>query len=318
MKHFKSFLVILTSILFLSSCAVPTYLSPEIKKSYLVNTGTFSIQNMDQTGQIEPQSLTTHYEGFDVRYKVSNDFLITIEIVNNTNKSLIIDKSKCYVLYSGYSRELFKDVRSSRSTTFNNVQDAINNVQTSDASVSMTIPPYSKWELPIAESNVKNIENLPTFIDQIGIHPIQSYDNPEPVEFVIPYTFDYALGKWNTARNRVFVGQVEVSTQTGFVLSSPSVSSPNSYVIGKEIVDVTTNIDRINQQNIKMWKSHRHKVNASRIVWGVLTIYPLLGGGGWIPAIVDKCNESHRPVIYNSDGTSNGYYNKKTNYKSEY
>lgn len=99
---------------------------------------------MDQKGKIEPQSLTAHYDGFDVRYKIDNKFVVSLEIVNNTNKSLITDKSKCYVLYNGYSRDLFKDVRSSRSTTFNNVQDAINNVQTSDASVIMSIPPYSK------------------------------------------------------------------------------------------------------------------------------------------------------------------------------
>lgn len=319
MNHIKSLLAILISIIVFTSCTVPTYLSPDIKKSYLVNKGTFSIQNMDQTGKIEPQSLTTHYDGFDVRYKVNSNFLVSIEIVNNTNKSLIIDKSKCYVLYNGYSRELFKDVRSSRSTTFNNVQDAINNVQTSDASVSMTIPPYSKWELPIAESNVKSIENVPSFIDQLGTHPIQSYDNPEPVEFVIPYTFDYALGKWDTARNRIFVGQVEVSTQISSVSSTPHVSSSNSYVFGKERFDVTTNkseIDRINQQNIRMWKSHRHSYNAARIFWGTLFAPTII-----IPlyiCLLDFCSDSHRPIIYNSDGSSNGCYYKKTNYQSKY
>lgn len=170
MKYLCKIILCLLTVITIVSCTAPTYLTPTIQKSYLTNRGTFSIQNMDQIGKIEPQSLTTHYDGFDVKYKVTNKFLIFFEIINNTNKSLIIDKSKCYVLYNGYSTDIFKDVRSSRSTTFNNVQDAINNVQTSDASVTMTIPPYSKWQLPLGESNIRNLSNLPPFIKDLGSH----------------------------------------------------------------------------------------------------------------------------------------------------
>ena len=67
--------------------------NPTIQKEYLTNKGTFSVQNMDQQGKIEPQSLTAHYEGFDVKYKIAGNFLISFEIRNNTNKSLIIDLS---------------------------------------------------------------------------------------------------------------------------------------------------------------------------------------------------------------------------------
>ncbi|MDE7166584.1 MAG: hypothetical protein K2O17_06105 [Bacteroidaceae bacterium] len=314
MKTVKSIYLFLLGVLFLSSCAAPTYLAPDIK--YLVNKASFSVQNMDQKGKIEPQSLTTHYDGFDVRYKIDNTFVVSLEIVNTTNKSLIIDKSKSYVLYNGYSRDLFKDVRSSRSTTFNNVQDAINNVQTSDASVIMSIPPYSKWELPLGESNVKNIEKFPDFIQQPGTYPIQSYDNPEPVEFVIPYTFDYALGKWDTSRNRVYVSQIKVENQDARVSKTPSLYSVNSYKFGKVILP-KNEVDKINEINIKTWKSHRHKVNARHIVLGIITI-PTISIPFIMGAQNEKCNNEHRPYIYNSDGTTCGVYNKKRNYKAKY
>lgn len=264
--------------------------------------------------------MTAHYDGFDVRYKIDNKFVVSLEIVNNTNKSLITDKSKCYVLYNGYSRDLFKDVRSSRSTTFNNVQDAINNVQTSDASVIMSIPPYSKWDLPIGESNVKNIENLPGYIQELGTYPIQSYDNPEPVEFVIPYSFDYALGKWDTSRNRVYVSQIEVSEQDNAeVPESPSLYSVNNYMYGKEFINNLTKdeVDRINAINITRWKSHRYKVNASHTIWGTILLPTFWGTVGVIGRNM-TCNDDHRPLIYNSDGTNCGKYNKTYNYQAKY
>lgn len=332
MNLFKTIFTLLIGVLFTASCASPTYLTPDIKieKKALVNKATFSVQNLDQNGKIEPQSLTTHYDGFDVRYKIGDKFVVSLEIANNTNKSLIIDKSKCYVLYNGYSSDLFKDVRSSRSTTFNNVQDAINNVQTSDASIIMTIPPYSKWELPVAESNVKSLEKFPDFIEQPGTHTFQPYDNPEPVEFVIPYSFDYAMGKWDTSRNRIYVGQVDVeartadATFTGDLGLRPILRAQNFYEVGKAIL-VSDNkmnkeeIDKMNLQNITKWKSHRHQVIAGRIFWGIVTL-PILGMGGWLPvaADMDDCNVYHRPLIYNSDGTNCGRYNKRFNYQAEY
>lgn len=307
-------------VLVMASCTAPTYLTPTIQTKYLTNKGTFSIQNMDQQGKIEPQSLTTHYDGFDVIYKVAGNFLISFEIKNKSNKSLIIDKSKCYVLYNGYSTDMFKDVRSSRSTTFNNVQDAINNVQTSDASITMTIPPYSKWQLPLQESNVHTLKNLPPFTDKVGNHPLQSYDNPEPVEFVIPYTFDYSLAKWSTSRNRVYVSNIEVAIESRPATDDPCMEGLTYYRFGKETRTSTTSkneVDRINEYNIKNWKKHCHAVNASHIIWGTLfcwTIYaPILI---WCKNM--DCKIEHTPFIYNSDGSKKGRYRKDTNYKADY
>lgn len=319
-KEFGYVLSLASLVFLLASCAAPTYLSPNMDSAYLVNKGNFSVLNLDQNAKIEPQSLTAHYEGFDIHYKLVEGFVPTLEIVNNSNKSLIIDKAKCFVLYNGYSRDLFKDVRSSRSTTFNNVQDAINNVQTSDASVIMTIPPYSKWELPLAETNVKNIENVPDFIDKEGRYPIQAFDNPQPVEFVIPYSFDYALTKWDTSRNRLYVGQVEVYTQdypTPFV---PNLSNSTSYFFGKEVISLSGNkdeVDRVNTENIRRWKSHRHKINASHIIWSII-LSPTVFVPALVPFVNAVCKDQHKPIIYNSDGTSAGKYDKKNNYKSKY
>lgn len=320
MKIFRHAVELLLCITIFNSCAAPIYERPNIQKNYVSNKGTFSIQNMDATAKIESQSLISHYAGFDVRYKVLENLVVSFEIINNTNKSLIIDKSKCYVLYNGYSVDLFKDVRSSRSTTFNNVQDAINNVQTSDASVTMTIPPYSKWELPLGESNVRAIKELPKHIDQLGPHPLQPYDNPEPVEFVIPYTFDYSLAKWATARNRVYVGQIDVEKTADYTPEEPKMSSYNHYSFGKVVYENFSNkseVDLVNERNIRAWKSHRHKVNTSHIIWGIITIYPLLGAPIWWDALMG--GDSHpKPTIYNSDGTSAGEYNKHYNYKAKY
>lgn len=305
----------------MTSCAAPQYLSPNaiIQKSYLTNKGTFSVQNLDQKGQIEPQSLSVHYDGFDVKYKITPDLVVYVEITNNTNKSLIIDKSKCYVLYNGYSTDLFKDVRSSRSTTFNNVQDAINSVQTGDASITMTIPPYSRWQLPLGESNVRSLTNLPDLITDEGTHSLQPYDNPEPVEFVIPYTFDYALAKWETSRNRFYVGQIETYYSNDIVVSmSPKVATVH-YLIGELATNVTNNsnkaeIDYINNENIRRYKSHNNKVKASHIIWGIVLLPTIWGPiSCWLTIGCD-----HKPVIYNSDGTTCGTYNKYSNYRSTY
>ena len=320
MKYLCKIILCLLTVITIVSCTAPTYLTPTIQKSYLTNRGTFSIQNMDQIGKIEPQSLTTHYDGFDVKYKVTNNFLIFFEIINNTNRSLIIDKSKCYVLYNGYSTDIFKDVRSSRSTTFNNVQDAINNVQTSDASVTMTIPPYSKWQLPLGESNIRNLSNLPPFIKDLGSHPLQSYDNPEPVEFVIPYTFDYSLAKWNTSRNRVYIAQIDVLNESISAHETPYMLDETHYRFGKVVMNSTSNkneVDMINEHNIKKWKSHRHMVNASHIFWGTLFCWTIWGPL-WAWGNNEGCKIVHKPYIYNSDGSTNGVYDKNINYRAAY
>ena len=198
---------LLVAVTAFTSCAVPNYLpGPTIHYPTIENTATFGVQNMDENAKVETNGLTCHYDGFNVMYKINRDFVVSFVIENNSNKSLIIDKSKSYVLYDGYSTQLFKDVRSSRSTTFNNVQDAINNVQTNEAGVSMTIPPYSKWELPLQETNVRGRRHgLPSFRIDEGLHPMTPLQNNDVVEFVIPYSYDYSLAKWNTCRNRIYI-----------------------------------------------------------------------------------------------------------------
>ena len=315
MKSIFKILFPLCVVLITTSCAAhPEFLKPNFQESYLTNTGTFAVQSMDNKGKIEPQSLTAHYEGFDVRYKISDAKLVSFEIINNTNKSLIIDKSKCYVLYNGYSTELFKDVRSSRSTTFNNVQDAINNVQTSDASITMIIPPYSKWSLPLNETNVRSIE-LPAFMEDLGVCPISPYDNPETVEFVLPYTFDYSLAKWDTSRNRIYVGQIKISEEIHPVSQNRLMLNDNSYQFGKKILSCTSkaDVDEVNKKNVKMWKRHRLAFIASRTFWFVVTL-PTLCFPYLIWVTSDSCCG---PQIYNSDGTYE-WYEKNLNERAKY
>ena len=253
---------------------------------------------MDETAKVEPNTLTCHYDGFDVSYKLMDNLVVSLEIVNNTNKSLIIDKSKCYVLYGGYSTQLFKDVRSSRSTTFNNVQDAINNVQTNESGVSMTIPPYSKWDLPIPETNVREIRNLPKFSDSPGIHSLTRHDNQETVEYVIPYTFDYSLAKWDTSRNLIYINSIDV--KNGFSLL-PNVSedvkwiASNQYMVTRRNGEADyTEVDRINAINQKKYKKH---VTQNVILQVLALPITAFGSAAWL--IMGSCdNPSHVPPVY--------------------
>ena len=180
-----------------------------------------SIQNMDGTAQCN--GLNAIYDGFNVSYSLNSNNQMVMTIENKTNKSLIIDKSKCYVLYDGYSKDLFKNVRSGRSTTYNNVQDAIDNVQTNESSITMSIPPYSKWTLPVEDTNV-TASNIPSlFYWDAGNHPLSALsEGNQTTEFIIPYTFDYALAKWNTSRNRLYVGNIRVEKNLEKVYGSLS------------------------------------------------------------------------------------------------
>ena len=225
-------------------------------------------------------------------------------IVNESNKSLIIDKSKCFVLYDGYSNQLFKEVRSSRSTTFNNVQDAINNVQTNEGSVSMSIPPYSKWAIPMQETNIRSIKRLPNTNLSEGRHQLTPYDNQETVEFVIPYTYDYSLAKWNTCRNRIYVKSVEVEkkvTTTPSYSQTPQLISSSQYKtsqLSKDGIDYSE-ANRIDAINRNLWKKHNKAVHISHIAWSPFLIVSIWGVF-WIPSGCD--NPSHRPPTY-GDGS---------------
>ena len=301
-----SLLGLVVAVLALSSCAAPNYLPlPSVVFSGIQNTGTFGVQNLDEKAKIETKELTCHYDGFDVKYKVNNNFVVSFVIINNSNKSLIIDKSKSYVLYDGYASQLFKDVRSSRSTTFNNVQDAINNVQTNESGVSMTVPPYSKWELPLQETNVRPIKSylLPPFRSEFGVHPLTPYDNKETVEFVIPYSYDYSMAKWDTSRNRVYINSVEViSMDSNSPISEMWPNMINSYQYRATRPNGTPDLTEVNNVyaiNMERYKKHNKMVHASNVFWGIITLPTILGpmycwGWGW------NC-ESHLPPRSNNE-----------------
>lgn len=290
-------------LLGLTSCATPNYLPlPAVAFPAIQNTASFGIQNLDEKAKIENNVLTCHYEGFDVKYVVRYDFVISFVIINKSNKSLIIDKSKSYVLYDGYSSQLFKDVRSSRSTTFNNVQDAINNVQTNESGVSMSIPPYSKWELPLQEANIRAIKtnSLPSFRNEIGIHSLTPYDNKETVEFVIPYSYDYSMTKWDTSRNRIYINSIEaVSKDINIrVAQAPSMINSSQYTEIRPVGEPDlTEVNRVYAINLERYRQHNKKVHASNIFWGIITLPTIIGpvfcwGTAW------NC-ESHLPPVSN-------------------
>lgn len=297
-----SLLGLIIAVLAFTSCAAPNYLpGPTLNYPTITNEVSFGIENMDKAAKIETTTLTCHYDGFDVQYKVLENATVSLEIINKSNKSLIIDKSKSYVLYNGYSNQLFKDVRSSRSTTFNNVQDAIDNVQTNEAGVSMSIPPYSKWAMPLQETNVRQIE-LPGFSYKEGIHNLTPYDNKETVEFVIPYSYDYSLAKWETCRNRFYVSSIEV--KKGFVTYKPSDESiewgsANGYSVMRSLGQPDySEANRIDAINVRKYKSHRTWVTLSHILWGI----PTLTYSWWLPPMLNDegyghCH-SHVPMIY--------------------
>ncbi len=290
MKQLHTFIGIALFTLLITSCAAPSYLpSPEINYPYIKNTCNFGIQNMDEDAQIELKNLTCHYKEFDIKFKLTKDTIITFEIINKTNKSMIIDKSKCYVLRDGYATDLFKDVRSSRSTTFNNVQDAINNVQTNETSVSMTIPPYSKWTTAIKETNLKKLEKLPDFITEPGITHLTQYDDIDVVEFIIPYSFDYSMAKWSTCRNRVYINCITSEKVTIASRSKNKYLYDNKTYIDNDgnfyytlRTDLSTAIDyteanRIDDINIGRYKKHRRKVLASHICWSPIVFSAYIG-----------------------------------------
>lgn len=290
MRQLHTIIGIALFTLLITSCAAPSYLpSPEINYPYIKNTCNFGIQNMDEDAQIELKNLTCHYKEFDIKFKLTKDTIITFEIINKTNKSMIIDKSKCYVLRDGYATDLFKDVRSSRSTTFNNVQDAINNVQTNETSVSMTIPPYSKWTTAIKETNLKKLEKLPDFITEPGITHLTQYDDIDVVEFIIPYSFDYSMAKWSTCRNRVYINCITSEKVTIASRSKNKYLYDNKTYIDNDgnfyytlRTDLSTAIDyteanRIDDINIGRYKKHRRKVLASHICWSPIVFSAYIG-----------------------------------------
>lgn len=258
-KGWQTSLLLTNCLILLCSCGSTRQLQELPPVSMTTNHYEYSIQNMDGTAQCN--ALTAIYEGFNVSYSLNSNRKMIMTIENKMNKSLIIDKSKCYVLYDGYSKDLFKNVRSGRSTTYNNVQDAIDNVQTNESSITMSIPPYSKWSLPVEETNVAESKMPSTFFWDAGNHPLTafSYGNPT-IEFVIPYTFDYALAKWKTSRNKLFVGNIRVEK------TLERLSSNLSYGQTIDIIGVSSNEFYRTQATSNDLMSYYQTMNYNRMI----------------------------------------------------
>ncbi len=297
----------------LASCSAPKYLTlpDKVPCPVVKNTCSYGIQNMDEDAKVENGSLVCHYADFDVQYTLSDELILSLTIFNNSNKSLLIDKSQCFVLYDGNSTQLFKDSRMSGSTTFNDVTGAIN-VSTNHGSVVMTIPPYSKWSPVINETNIRN-PKIPEIMMDEGIHHLTVYDNPETVEFIIPYSFDGTMKKWNTSRNKIYVNTINVEHVSvlteriknfmdvivwdpmfgndycvsydlhGYYCPSlpPKTISSHEYLIIEQNGEPDySELDRIDAINQKLFKKHDNAVRASHIIGGIITlptvIFPIL------------------------------------------
>lgn len=161
----------------------------------------------------------------------------------------------------------------------------------------MTVPPYSKWELPLQETNVIGMK-LPAFNWTPGIHTLTSFDNPENVEFVIPYSFDYSMAKWDTSRNRLFVEELEVETfeeTKPFDSEGPS-SIAYFYVTTRRNGEPDwSETQRVNSINLKRYRKHKRAVDISHGVWG--TIFLPVGFAGYL-VYLRGCD--HEPPVYNT------------------
>lgn len=257
----------------------------------VINTNHFGIQNLDEQATVQTDNSTCHYKDFDIRFCFV-DSVVTFEIKNNTNKSMIIDKSKCYVLYDGYATPVFKDVRSSRSTTFNNVQDAINNVQTNEAGVSMTVPPYSKYRVTNAESNLNKVIFTP-FLNQGPTKSYTVYDNSNNIEFIIPYSFDYSLAKWETSRNRIYISRTEISNSFSDASTCTSAYNFHKYSATNDgfteyaTAGINPEVYSVDSRNLDIKKKRLRKINTANIVFGTLTIPSIWGAIGFFLCIGD-------------------------------
>ena len=251
-KPVLSYCIMISWLTAILSCSSPQILPPKnLPPVYVtVNHYEYGIENMDKEAKCDRNSLSALYDGFVVRYTFSDNpsyrNTMTFEIENKTEKSLIIDKSKCFVLYNGYSNELFKDVRTGKVTTFNDVQDAVSSVQTNESSVTMSIPPYSKWRLPIEETNIKQSSFPKTRKNEIGSYPQTVYTSEYTIEFVIPYSFDYKLAKWKTIRNRLFVDNIRVEKT---LRNIPSEFYVSRFTVGNEQV-----LEFLQDDDLKEWR----------------------------------------------------------------
>lgn len=246
---------------------------------YETNTTTYhlTMQNMDNEAVCDLVDWQVKYPDMGVRYVIKPDKKLVLEIDNKSNKTIIIDKAKCYVIIDGYSNPLFKDVRSGRSTTYGNVLDAVTNVQTNENSVTLQIPPYSRWTLPVGECNVPYVP-----LPKSGVvREYSVYEAEKTVEYIFTYTQDYTLAQWKTSRNRLWVNRVtkEMGTST--------VDLGDNMEIDKNRISVTKTIcpperraaighnERVRQHNLKVDQEKEH---ASMAPWAILSIVVSIGG----------------------------------------
>lgn len=170
----------------------------------------YHILNIDGEGKCNLTTTEAYYDGFKIRYELNEYGQMYFIIENSSNKDLTLDKSKCYVLYDGMSQPLFKDVRTGRVTTYNDVNGAISDVSTSENGVNLVVPQYSKWSVMIEETNLQKASRPDDFIYEPGDHGYNTFNTHATIEFVIPYTYDYTGRSWKTCRNRLFIGNVHV------------------------------------------------------------------------------------------------------------
>lgn len=289
-----SFLAVLAMTF--ASCAAPKYtaLPDKVSCPVIQNTCSFGILNMDEQAKVENNNLVCHYKDFDVQYTISNDFIISLTIINNSNKDLLIDKTKCFVMYNGNANQLFKDARMTGSTTFNDVTGSTN-VSTSHDRVMMIIPSYSKWSPTLNETNLRT-SRVPDFMTIDGLHHLSVYDNPEVVEFSFEYSFDKKQAKWGYCRNKVYVNTVNVNHDNmmvkrnpngngTFTYSDPSYSKTRNIYKSNEYRILRRNgqpdfseVSRINNTNQETFKRHNSAERAGHIITSIVLI-PVLGTG---------------------------------------
>lgn len=287
-----------------ASCSAPNYMAlpSYVQVPCIQNTCTFGIQNMDQNAKVENSNLVCHYEDFDIQYTISDEFIISFTIINNSNKDLLIDKTKCFVMYNGNASQLFKDARMTGSTTFNDVTGSTN-ISTNHGRVMMIIPSYSKWSPTLNETNLRTSQ-VPEFMTTDGLHHLSVFDNPEVVEFSFEYSFDKKQAKWGNNRNKVYVSTVDVkhyelmqkrnpNGNGTFTFINPSYSKkrnpskPNEYET--LVIDGRpdwSEVERINNINQEKFQTHNRQERAGHVLLSIATIP--LGGTGLILIAMGK------------------------------
>lgn len=157
--------------------------------------------------------------------------------------------------------------------------------------------------------NIRGLKKLPDFRMTTGIHSLSAFDNPEPIEFVIPYSYDYSLAKWSTSRNRIYVNSI-VSVEKS-VDKTEYVAAGNVLISGRQYVNIKKNgipdfteanrIDEINQQK---FRKHNRVVKCSHLLCGPITCFM-----SWI--LYGCYTDEHMPYQY-GDGSVQGSWRRKS------